>query len=182
VDADSFGEDRRWEPCGEDRCWEPCGEREERGVSAFAAALDPVTLQTLLQPVGGHVLPGVPAGYQPPVAPGALKLPVAQRLRDLSEWFGERDLTATEPQRDLAARGGLDVGGSERHDPRGRFSVEEQHAPGEPVPWIEPGVMQQPPLDREALLVADRRARSGTVVPIYVEQAGHLRAPQPREE
>jgi hypothetical protein len=49
------------------------------------------------------VLPGVPVGDQPPVDPGPLKLLVAQRLRDLSESFGERDLAATELQRDLAA-------------------------------------------------------------------------------
>jgi hypothetical protein len=71
------------------------------------------------------VLPGVPAGDQPPVDPSPLKLLVAQRLRDLSDWFGERDLAATELQRDLAARGSVDAGGSERHDPGGRFAVEQ---------------------------------------------------------
>jgi hypothetical protein len=66
-------------------------------MPALAAAINPVTLQTLLQPVGGHVLPGVPAGDQPPVSPGPRKLLVAQLLRDPSEWVGERDLAATEP-------------------------------------------------------------------------------------
>jgi hypothetical protein len=60
-------------------------------VSALAAALDPVALQALLQPVGGDVL-RVPAGDQPPVDPGPLKLLVAQRLGHPGEWFGERDL------------------------------------------------------------------------------------------
>ncbi|MGB0097705.1 MAG: hypothetical protein WBP81_34860 [Solirubrobacteraceae bacterium] len=59
----------------------------------------------------------MPAGDQPPVDPGPLKLSVAQRLRDLSKRFGKRDLAAAEPQRDLAFWGGVDVGGSERHDP-----------------------------------------------------------------
>jgi hypothetical protein len=145
------------DPFGKDRRREPRGEREERGVSALAATLDPVARQALLQPVGGDVLPGVPAGDQPPVDPGPLKLLVAQRLRDLSEWFGERDLAATEPQGGLAACGRVDVGGSERHDPGGRFAVEQQHAPGEPVAQIELRVVQQTPEDREALLVIDRR-------------------------
>jgi hypothetical protein len=74
------------EALGEDRGGQPGGEREQRGVSPLASAVDPVALQALLQPVGGEVLPGVPARDQPPVAPGPLKLSVAQRLRDLSEW------------------------------------------------------------------------------------------------
>jgi hypothetical protein len=82
MDPDPFGKDRRGEPGGE---------REKCGVSALAAALDPVALQALLQPVGGDVL-RVPAGDQPPVDPGPLKLLVAQRLGHPGEWFGERDL------------------------------------------------------------------------------------------
>jgi hypothetical protein len=38
------------DPLGKDRGGEPRGEREERAVSGFAAALDPVALQVLLQP------------------------------------------------------------------------------------------------------------------------------------
>jgi hypothetical protein len=55
------------DPLGEDRRREPRGESEQRGMSTLAGALDPVTLQALLQPVGGHMLPGVPAGDQPVV-------------------------------------------------------------------------------------------------------------------
>jgi hypothetical protein len=73
VDSDSLGEDRGGEPRRE---------REQRGVPALSAALDPVTLQPLLKPVGCDVLAGVPAGDQPPVGPRPLKLLVAQRLRD----------------------------------------------------------------------------------------------------
>ena len=101
----------------------------------------------------------MPAGDQPPVDAGPLKLLVSQRLCDLSEWFGKRDVPATEAERDLAVRGGVDVGGSERRDLGDRFAVEQQHAPGKPVAWIELRVVQQPPEDREALLVIDRRAR-----------------------
>jgi hypothetical protein len=50
------------DPLGEDRRWEPRGEREQCCVSTFAAAQDPVTLQSLLEPVCGDVLPGVPPG------------------------------------------------------------------------------------------------------------------------
>jgi hypothetical protein len=48
------------------------------------------------------VLPGVATGNQPAADPGPLELLVAQRLSDLSEPFGKRDLAATEPQRDPA--------------------------------------------------------------------------------
>jgi hypothetical protein len=51
MDPDSLGEDRRREPRSE---------REQRGVPAFAAAIDPVSLQALPQRVGGDVLPSVP--------------------------------------------------------------------------------------------------------------------------
>ena len=76
------------DPLRQDRRGESRGEREQRGVSPLAAALDPVALQALLQPVGGDVLPGVPTGEQPPVDRSPLQLLVAQRLRDLSERFG----------------------------------------------------------------------------------------------
>jgi hypothetical protein len=56
VDPDSLGEDRRREPRGE---------REQRGVPAFSAALDPVVLQAFLQCLRGDVLPGMPTGQQP---------------------------------------------------------------------------------------------------------------------
>ena len=78
---------------------------------------------------------------QPAVGPSTRELLVAQRLRDLRKRLGERDLAATEPQRDLAARGRVYVGGSERHDPGGRFAVERQHAAGEPIACIELGIV-----------------------------------------
>ena len=60
-------------------------------------------------------------------------------------------LRASDAERDLAVRGGVDVGGSERRDPGRRFAVEQQHAPCEPIACIELGVVQQPAEDREAV-------------------------------
>ena len=126
----------------------------------LACARDAVALQAFLQSGGGDVLPGVPARDQPPIDSCRLKLLVAQLLRDRGERFWERDLPAPEPKRDPAFRSGSDVGGAERHDPGGRFAVEQQHAPGEPVAWIDLAIAQEPAQDREPLLVVDRRGRA----------------------
>ena len=48
--------------------------RWERTAPRLTGALDPVTLQALLQRVGGQVLPGMPARDQPSARPGPLKL------------------------------------------------------------------------------------------------------------
>ena len=62
------------DPLGKDRRRDAGGKREQRGVPTFTGALDPVTLQALLQRVGGQVLPDMPARDQPSGRPGPLKL------------------------------------------------------------------------------------------------------------
>jgi hypothetical protein len=57
VDADSLGEDRRGEPGGE---------REQRSVASVEAALDPVALEPLTQPLAADVRSGMATGQQPP--------------------------------------------------------------------------------------------------------------------
>ena len=93
------------DPLGKDRRREARRKREQRGVPPLTGAFDPVTLQSLLQPVGGQVMPGMPARDQPPVRPGPLRLLIAQRLRDRGEQFRERNLAR--PSRSVISPSGV---------------------------------------------------------------------------
>jgi hypothetical protein len=83
------------DPLREDRRGEPAVEREQRGVPALAAAIDPRAPQSSQKRLRGEVLPGVPARQQPPLTPGPAELLLTQRVRDRAERLGERDLPAT---------------------------------------------------------------------------------------
>jgi hypothetical protein len=80
----------------------------------------------------------VAAGEQPLACAGSL----ADFEREIGEWFGECEDASGEfdPDGSLLL---LDVVGGQLDDAGERLCVEQQQATGEPVAWVELGVVEQ---------------------------------------